>query len=401
MTLTFISNYINHHQKPLSDCLYETLGENYRFVQTEPMAQERKDMGWEAGEAEIPYLVRAYEAPQDAKRLLMESDVVIFGGCEDEERIIPRLLAGKLTFRYSERIYKDGQWKFITPRGLKQKYHDHTRFRKAPVYLLCAGAYVASDFHLVKAYPGKMLRWGYFPAFIPYPGDDCHAKRLKRRNGQDVPIILWAGRFIDWKHPEYALCLAADLKAQGIRFELRMVGGGSLEEALKKEAEKRQLSDCVRFLGYLKPEQVRQQMEQADIYLFTSDYKEGWGAVLNEAMNSGCAVVCNRGIGAAPYLLRDGYNGFLYKNGDYQTFQERVCRLLDDQTLRLEIGKRAYESIRDTWNPHTAAGRLLCLIEELKAYLETGNGMPKVSALPLPEDGPLSAAPILSPGFKN
>jgi hypothetical protein len=35
------------------------------------------------------------------------------------------------------------------------------------------------------------------------------------------------------------------------------------------------------------PEEVRVHMEQSNIYLFTSDFGEGWGAVLNEAMNSG------------------------------------------------------------------------------------------------------------------
>ena len=34
-------------------------------------------------------------------------------------------------------------------------------------------------------------------------------------------------------------------------------------------------------------------MEQADIYLFTSDRNEGWGAVANEAMNSACAMVAD------------------------------------------------------------------------------------------------------------
>ena len=32
-------------------------------------------------------------------------------------------------------------------------------------------------------------------------------------------------------------------------------------------------------------------MEKADIFLFTSDRREGWGAVANEAMNSACALV--------------------------------------------------------------------------------------------------------------
>ena len=45
-------------------------------------------------------------------------------------------------------------------------------------------------------------------------------------------------------------------------------------------------------------------MEESEIYLVTSDRKEGWGAVVNEAMNSGCAVVADHMIGAAPWMIR-------------------------------------------------------------------------------------------------
>ena len=68
-----------------------------------------------------------------------------------------------------------------------------------------------------------------------------------------------------------------------------MVGDGEMREQLKKRAGQEQLTQQVTFTGFQKPEQVRQYMEKAQIFLFTSDYKEGWGAVLNEAMNSGCA----------------------------------------------------------------------------------------------------------------
>ena len=46
MTITFVSNYINHHQIPFSDACYRKLGEGYCFVQTEPMEEERLAMGW-------------------------------------------------------------------------------------------------------------------------------------------------------------------------------------------------------------------------------------------------------------------------------------------------------------------------------------------------------------------
>ena len=46
MKVTFVSNYINHHQIPFSDALYERLGPDYCFVQTMPMEEERVAMGW-------------------------------------------------------------------------------------------------------------------------------------------------------------------------------------------------------------------------------------------------------------------------------------------------------------------------------------------------------------------
>ena len=34
MQVTFVSNYINHHQIPVSNEMYARLGEKYHFVQT-------------------------------------------------------------------------------------------------------------------------------------------------------------------------------------------------------------------------------------------------------------------------------------------------------------------------------------------------------------------------------
>ena len=46
MKITFVSNYINHHQIPFSNACYGELGDGYRFIQTEPMEEERVAMGW-------------------------------------------------------------------------------------------------------------------------------------------------------------------------------------------------------------------------------------------------------------------------------------------------------------------------------------------------------------------
>ena len=57
MKFTFVSNYINHHQIPVSTLLYEKLGEEYHFIQTERMEQERVEMGWNADGKSLPWLL--------------------------------------------------------------------------------------------------------------------------------------------------------------------------------------------------------------------------------------------------------------------------------------------------------------------------------------------------------
>ena len=84
MKLTFVSNYINHHQIPLSNVLYEKLGDNYAFIQTEPMEEERIKLGWDDDFDSIPYLKKYYENGLECKKLIMESDIVVFGGIAGE-----------------------------------------------------------------------------------------------------------------------------------------------------------------------------------------------------------------------------------------------------------------------------------------------------------------------------
>lgn len=381
MRLVFASNYINHHQMPVSqelNRLCQEQGGSYAFVQTEPMEQERVDMGWGEILREADFVRNYWEDEGGCQRLIDEADAVIFGGCEDERYIGDRLETGKPIWRYSEPLYKTGRYKWISPRGLKKKYHDHTRYRKKRVYLLCAGAYVAGDFRLVGAYGGKRFRYGYFPAFRQQDLEDLMAGKDQASQGR--LRLLWAARMIDWKHPETALQVAAGLREQGIDFQLDMIGDGVLAQEMQEQAKALGLGQQISFLGYCNPEETRAYMEKAHIFLATSDRQEGWGAVVNEAMNSGCALIAGRGMGAAPYLVRHGENGYLYDHKRPQQAVELARKLAGDASLRQRLGSAAYETVRTLWNPRTAAGRLYdCIAAEL-----AGQKLPEY------EDGPLS-----------
>lgn len=410
----FVSNYLNHHQIPFCNAMYKLWEGSFAFVQTEPMEQERVQMGWGSRTGQ-PYLKLYYEEPMECRTLIAEAEVVLFGGCDDENYIEERLEQGRPVVRYSERLYKTGQWKAISPRGLKKKYHDHTRHRKSPVYLLCAGAYVPSDFSIIRAYSGKMFCWGYFPETKRYDVEELLAGKGGREQG--IPYLLWAARMIDWKHPELPLETAKYLKEKGHAFHMDVIGGGDMEEQIKAMRAEYGLESEVSLPGFMPPEQVRTYMERADIFLITSDRQEGWGAVVNEAMNSGCAVLADHMVGAAPYLIEDGENGLIYRDGDKGELFALAERLVTDRELCARLGRKAYQTITETWNAENAAKSLTQLcgrlgIAEVKSCVGSGtkDGGSKADAAGTdkPADGgresgrwkaaPCAPAPVIAEG---
>lgn len=382
MKVTMISNYINHHQIPFSNAFYEKEGIEYCFIQTEPMEEERIKMGWGLDPHSLPYVKLVYEEEESCKKLIMESDILLVGWQEREDLIKPRLDANRFTIRMSERLYREGQYKAISPRGLLRKYREHTKYRRGNVFLLCYGAYVPSDFHIVRAYPDKMYRFGYFPETKIFEGD----RLFEEKPPLDTVQIVWAGRFLPLKHPEFVLRLAKDLKEKGYVFHIHMIGSGQMEEELKAQQKAWDLTEEITLYGFLTPQKVREIMEKSHIHLFTSNHLEGWGAVVNEAMNSGCAEVVNSQVGAAPFLIQHEKNGLIYKEGSYEDLRSCVWYLLDHKEKITEYGKNAYTSIVTEWNAENAAAQIL------RFYKNWQQGV-----IDPPKSGPLSVAPVVAP----
>ena len=382
MTFTFVSNYINHHQMPLCEALRRELGDDFTFIQTMPMEEERVAMGWGVDVRQLPYVQCLYQDEYACRRTIAESDVVLFGWSQREDIAAERLASGRVTMRVSERLYREGQWKAVSPRGLAAKYQEHIKYRKKNVCMLCAGAYTASDFHLIGAYPGKLFRWGYFTRLRTYSEEQFNTMKV-----QDGRLhIVWAGRFIPLKHPEYVVRLAGTLRDKGCPFFIHMLGDGELEPQIRQDVDQAGLAESFRFYGYTEPEQVRDVTEQCHIHLFTSNHLEGWGAVVNEGMNSGCVEVVNEQVGAAPYLIRHGENGLMYPKDRYEKMEALVLDLFENWETRRRMGRAAYETIRDVWNAEYAAKELLRFAEGLLR----GEIVPG-------KEGPLTAAPILRP----
>lgn len=360
MKVVFVSNYFNHHQKPFCEEMYQRLGTDFIFISTSVMGEERKKLGYVQGE-QSSYVFLAYEGEEQRKKavaLINDADVVIVGSAPNN-LVKERIRKKKLLFRYSERPFKRKVSIF------KKIYHSinlHQKILfKKNVYMLCASAFAAGDFASIGLYYGKTYKWGYFPEVKEYDIDVLMS--TKKRN-----TLMWCGRFIDWKHPDDVVVLAKKLKTAGYNFRLNIIGAGVMEEELHKLVECYDLSDRIQFLGSMSPERVRNYMEEAGIYLFTSDRQEGWGAVLNESMNSGCSVVASQEIGSVPFLIKNRENGLVYESGNIDDLYNKVIYFLDNPKEQIRMGKAAYSTVTELWNAKIAAERFMNLTEQIKNH---------------------------------
>lgn len=378
MKIVFLSNYYNHHQAPFSEEMFKLIGDSYIFIETKEIEAERKAMGWEI--KQYPCFVkrshRSIEVMEQCKQDIINADVVIIGSAP-ESFIKERIKKGKLIFRYSERPLKNGielikyplRWIRWNKRNPKNK----------PIYMLCASAYTSFDYAKFGLFKGRCYKWGYFPKLIKYNNVESVL------NAKHSASLLWVSRLIELKHPEVPLIIAKKLKEAGYIFSLTLVGIGPMEEMVRGFINNNNLDDCVKLLGTMSPEEVRFQMEQSEVFLFTSDKHEGWGAVLNESMNSACAIVANSTIGSVPFLIKDGENGLIYQDGNIDELYEKVRYLLEDSMEHKRLGRNAYFSIVESWNEEVATKRLLQLFDDIKR-----NGMSSRYS-----DGPCSKAEII------
>ena len=376
MKVVFLSNYLNHHQQCFSDAMYSLIGDGYIFIETSEMRDERKKLGY--GIDKLPPYVKRFSDNTDGLaqcvRLINDADVVI-AGSTPEKLLRYRKKRNQLVFRYQERMFKQNL-SFI------QKLKRTIAFlaynlRGKEIYLLCASAYAAADYNKLGLFKDRTYKWGYFPALVEYDIVSLLNKKIKNK-------IIWCGRFIDWKHPEYALYVADRLKCEGYEFSIDFIGTGLLEDELKRESVALGLEE-ITFLGAMKPDNVRMHMEEAAILMFTSNFEEGWGAVLNEAMNSGCAVVASHAAGSVPYLLKHRENGLIFENEKVDDLYRCVKYLLDHPQEQERLGANAYKTIVQDWNPTIAAERFFALVESIR----------KSGRCDLFGDGPCSHSEIL------
>lgn len=382
MKIVFYSLILNNHQANVADELWELTDHSYCFVELANLQGEHRK-GDTHDYSGRPYLLRAWESERTWERameLARTADVCVFSGVQALPFQRERLKLGLLSFDMSERWLKRGLVNLFSPTIFKMFLAYYLGgWKHKPLYKLCCSAFAADDHRKLGMYRGRCFKWGYFTRV-----EKIDAEALLHESNADFTPLIWCARYLKWKHPELPLLMAARLKADGYRFTLDMYGSGEYEPAARRMAEKHGVTDVVRFVGNKPNDALLADMCRHSIFLFTSDRNEGWGAVANESMACGCALVAADAIGSTPYLIKDGITGLSFRssrtscsfdNPDKKALDslcEKVKWLLDNPAEMVKIRNRSIKQMQELYNPRTAAERLLTLIDCLQKGSETG-----------------------------
>lgn len=351
-TFCFVSNYLTPHQLPLCLAMVKETKNKFVFIETESLPKERKRLGYPTLGSQYDFVLNVTESQENLEKALKiakESSVTIIGSAPDVF-IRERLRENKLTFRFSERIFKK---RYFDPLRRVKYTLKNFKYRKKNLFFLLSSAYASHDYKRCGIRKEKMLKWGYFPEVGQKPF--CEIKKEKNK-------CVWVGRFLSWKHPTDAIEAVIKLREESFAVEMVMVGVGETLESAKALVKRKGAEEYIHFVGSQPYEKVREFMQKAEIFLFTSDYNEGWGAVLNEAMDSGCAVVASHACGSVPFLIKNNENGLIYRYGDNDQLYEQIKKILIEGHGEV-LGEAARETVSKEWNADVAVKKLISFCE--------------------------------------
>lgn len=347
MKIVVVSNFLSPHQISLCEELYERFGNDFIFVTVEKIPALQAKMGYYQGFKQYEIVFK--QNKKLCKKLILDADIVLFGSV-NEKMFLKRLKQNKLTFRWSERFYKDDIKNFKLTR-LKQWYHHGFLSKFNSFYYLACSAYLANDLSLFNnRFEGRILKWNYFPKLIDFNTDIKVNKPIR---------LLWVGRLVPLKRPQWFLDVCKLIKEKNFSFTADIIGDGPLKEEVVRYIHNNDLSSCITYHGFMKNEDIRTAMNNCDIFITTSTKEEGWGVVINEALNAKCAVIASQHMGATPFLIKNGFNGFSFSS--QQELFDVVIDLIRKPKNILNIKCNASIDYEQNWSAKVAVDRILFL----------------------------------------
>lgn len=207
----------------------------------------------------------------------------------------------------------------------------------------------------------KLFQWGYFtasPEASPHPSP--------KGKGEEKPRILFVGRLDENKNSRMLIKTMEPIMKDVDC--LTIVGDGVLHDEI--EAMVAEIPNA-HYLGNVPNTKVHELMQQHDILVLPSNY-DGWGAVVNEALQNGMRVIVSENCGAN--VLVDGKTRgevFRFRGG-----QQSLTNILKRWIKKGPLSQEERKEIKTWAEEHISGEKAAEYLEEITNHIYNGAERP-------------------------
>lgn len=130
--------------------------------------------------------------------------------------------------------------------------------------------------------------------------------------------------------------------------DARFILGGSGEIEKVKQKLSAKYKDNVVFPGWIRNEQKKQYLREADIFLLPS-YNEGMPMAILDAMGCGLPIV-STDVGGIPSIVRNNINGFTFIPGDVEGMAAAIIEILKNSKLANKLSENSAKIIAEEYS---------------------------------------------------
>lgn len=138
-------------------------------------------------------------------------------------------------------------------------------------------------------------------------------------------VILYSGKYIEKKRP-LDLIKAFELLKNN-KVTLIFLGDGPLRKEMENYIDSNEINNII-LTGFINQSEISKYYSIADVFVMCSGIGETWGLSINEAMNFGLPLLISKTTGSSVDLVKQGQNGFVFNEGDFQTLSHLLNEML-------------------------------------------------------------------------
>lgn len=337
MNIVFWQNIVSPHQLPyIKKLINESNVDSVTLVAAEDISIDRKQMGWENGSVNENsvriILAKNNRIDEDTAKVLLsrdpENSIHLFSGITAFEFCL-YYFKMSLNYKIKRGIISEGPLTFAYGiEGLKPIWLHKLKFilkeRKYAPYI----DYVfAIGTPAVKFFSSIYSNWKVVPfAYCTEPPINIEQDNNQRDNVR----FLFVGSLSKRKSPTTIVNAIRKLK----NYELTLIGEGSERKKIEETANSYNLGGGCTILNFQKQSIIHEKMSQHDVLILPSLH-DGWGAVVNEALQVGLYVIVSDRCGAADLIKDDEKRGMVFKAGNTKDLANKMRQVIANiQTIR-------------------------------------------------------------------